>query len=81
MNESKLVVDTNIFFSLLLRRDTSARRRFLTDITHTFYSPRFFVVELFKHKERSAEGAGTVNGSAARKRQRFNRAGRAPGLR
>ena len=54
MNESKLVVDTNVFFSLLLRRDTSARRLFLMDTTHTLYSPRFLVVELFKHKERIA---------------------------
>jgi predicted nucleic acid-binding protein len=50
--ESKLVVDTNIFFSLLLRRDTALRRRFLTDSTCTFHCPRFFLVELFKHKER-----------------------------
>lgn len=54
MNEAKLVVDTNVFFSLLLRRDTTARRRFLTDNTHTFSCPRFVVVELFKHKERIA---------------------------
>ena len=49
MIESKLVVDTNIFFSLLLRR------RFLTDTACTLHSPRFFLVELFKHKERIAQ--------------------------
>ncbi len=54
MNESKLVVDTNVFFSLLLRRDTTARRRFLTDSAHTLSCPRFVVVELFKHKQRIA---------------------------
>jgi predicted nucleic acid-binding protein len=54
VNEAKLVVDTNIFFSLLLHQDATARRRFLTDTTHTFYCPRFFLVELFKHKERIA---------------------------
>lgn len=55
MNDSKLVVDTNIFFSLLLRGDTASRRRFLTDTTRTFHCPRFFLVELFKHKERIAQ--------------------------
>ena len=51
MNETKLVVDTNVFFSLLLRRDTPARRRFFADASHSFYCPRFLFVELFKHKE------------------------------
>ena len=55
MVESNLVVDTNIFFSLLLRRDTALRRRFLTDPACTFHCPRFFLVELFKHKERIAQ--------------------------
>ena len=55
MIESKLVVDTNIFFSLLLRRDTALRRRFLTDTACSLHSPRFFLVELFKHKERIAQ--------------------------
>ena len=54
MIESKLVVDTNIFFSLLLRRDTALRRRLLTDPVCTFHCPRFLLVELFKHKERIA---------------------------
>ena len=52
MNDHKLVVDTSVFFSLLLRRDTSRRRIFLTDTALVFYSPRFLFVELFKHKER-----------------------------
>ena len=42
MVESNLVVDTNIFFSLLLRRDTALRRRFLTDTACAFHCPRFF---------------------------------------
>ena len=57
MNESKLVLDTNVFFALLLGRDTALRRRFLGDIEHTFYCPRFFLVELFKHKERIAQAS------------------------
>ena len=55
MNETKLVVDTNVFFSLLLRRDTPARRRFFADASHSFYGPRFLFVELFKRKERIAK--------------------------
>ena len=55
MNDSKLVVDTNVFFSLLLGRDALQRRFFLTDPAHSFYCPRFFLVELFKHKERIAQ--------------------------
>ena len=54
MDDTKLVVDTNVFFSLLLRRDTALRRRFLTDTARTFHGPRFFLVELFEHKERIA---------------------------
>jgi len=52
VNEARLVVDTNVFFSLLLTRETALRRRFLTDHSRTLYCPRFFLVELFKHKER-----------------------------
>ena len=55
MNEAKLVVDTNVFFSLLLRRDAPARRRFFSDAAHSFYCPRFLFVELLKHKERIAK--------------------------
>jgi predicted nucleic acid-binding protein len=52
LNETNVVVDTNIFFSFLLCRETESRRVFLTDSAHTFFCPRFFFVELFKHKER-----------------------------
>ena len=51
MNEAKLVVDTNVFFSLLLSRDSAQRRQFLTDSSRTLYSPCYFFVELFKYKE------------------------------
>jgi predicted nucleic acid-binding protein len=53
--ESKLVVDTNIFFSLLVHRHTALRRRFLTDTACALHCPRFLVIELFKHKERIAQ--------------------------
>ena len=54
MNATKVVVDTSIFFSFLLRRTIAHRRRFQTDLLNSFYCPRFFLVELFKHKERIA---------------------------
>ena len=55
MNPARIVVDTNILFSLLLRGDTVLRKRFLTDAAATFHCPRFVFVELFKHKERIAQ--------------------------
>ena len=57
MNASKVVVDTNIFFSFLLRRRSTDRRSFLTDRSLIFHSPRFCLVELFKHKERIMQAA------------------------
>lgn len=47
----KVVVDTNILFSALLRfPNTYANVIFEEDIA--FYTPHFVIVELFKHKER-----------------------------
>ena len=57
MSATKLVVDTNVFFSLLLRRDMAQRRKLLTEPGRIFYCPRFFLVELFKHKERLARAS------------------------
>jgi predicted nucleic acid-binding protein len=55
VNENRIVLDTNIFFSFLLHRVTARRRLFQTDPLNCFYCPRFFLVELFKHKERIAQ--------------------------
>lgn len=55
MNDTKVVVDTSVFISFLLRRVAVQRRRFQTDPLNSFYCPRFFLVELFKHKERIAQ--------------------------
>ena len=55
MNPARIVVDTNILFSLLLRGETALRKRFLTDNAPTFHCPRFVFVELFQHKERIAQ--------------------------
>jgi predicted nucleic acid-binding protein len=57
VNPGRLVVDTNVVFALLLPREAVLRRRFLGDTTHTFFCPRFFLVELFKHKERIARAS------------------------
>jgi predicted nucleic acid-binding protein len=53
--EADIVVDTNIFFSLLLREDTALRKRFLTDSAPRFHCPRFVFVELLQYKERIAQ--------------------------
>lgn len=53
MNGLKVVIDTSVFISFLLRRSTAQRRRFQTDPLISFYCPRFFLVELFKHKDAS----------------------------
>jgi hypothetical protein len=55
VSETRIVVDTSIFFSLPLRGDTPLRKRFLTDSGPQFHCPRFVFVELFKHKERIAQ--------------------------
>ena len=54
MDFTRVVVDTNILFSSLLHRETRLREIILTDAAHRFFSPRFVMVELFKHKERIA---------------------------
>jgi predicted nucleic acid-binding protein len=52
VNTSHVVVDTNVLFASLLRRQTKSRQVLLSRSQHIFYSPRFVVVEIFKHKER-----------------------------
>lgn len=54
MDPTRVVVDTNILFAALLRRQSRLREALLTDAGHTFYCPRFVMVEMFKHKERLA---------------------------
>jgi predicted nucleic acid-binding protein len=54
VNPVRLVLDTSVFFSLLLGHQSTKRRRMLAEPACIFYCPRFFLVELFKHKERIA---------------------------
>ncbi|MEZ4526789.1 MAG: PIN domain-containing protein [Desulfobacterales bacterium] len=46
-----LVADTNIVFSILLKKDSKEGEIFLRDDTEVFI-PKFLMVELFKHKEK-----------------------------
>ena len=55
MNPDRIVVDTNILFSLLLRGGTALRKQFLTGSAPEFHCPRFVFIELFQHKERIAQ--------------------------
>jgi predicted nucleic acid-binding protein len=49
----KVVVDTNIIFSALLKEDNRyARALIKNEDAHDFYAVYFTIVELFKHKER-----------------------------
>jgi predicted nucleic acid-binding protein len=48
-----VVVDTNVVFSALLKRQSQVRQTLFT-AQRQFISPRFIVVELFKRKERIA---------------------------
>jgi predicted nucleic acid-binding protein len=52
VSAERIVLDTNIFLPSLLRRKSVQRRRFQTEPGLRFYSPRFFLIGLFKHKER-----------------------------
>ena len=54
MKPTTLVLDTSIFFSLLLGHESAQRRRLVAEPAYDFHCPRFFLVELFKHKERIA---------------------------
>ena len=49
----KVIVDTNIIFSALLREDNKYVNMLIkNDDNHDFYGVYFTIVELFKHKER-----------------------------
>jgi predicted nucleic acid-binding protein len=49
----RVVVDTNIIFSALLKEDNRyARALIKNEDAHDFYAVYFTIVELFKHKER-----------------------------
>jgi predicted nucleic acid-binding protein len=47
----KIVLDTNLLFSALRSRNTAFREKLFSD-EYTFYSSKYIIVEIFKHKER-----------------------------
>jgi predicted nucleic acid-binding protein len=54
VDPTRVVVDTNIVFAVLLHRQSRWRETLLTGARYSFCSPRFAMVEIFKHKERIA---------------------------
>ncbi len=47
----KVIVDTNIIFSILLQRSSTLEDIFFDENTE-FYAPNLLLVELFRHKEK-----------------------------
>ncbi len=47
----RIVIDTNMIFSLLLGKNTGMRDTFF-DPTHRFYAPNYIIGELFEKKEK-----------------------------
>jgi predicted nucleic acid-binding protein len=52
----KIVLDTNLLFSALRSRNTTFREKLFSD-EYTFYSSKYIIVEIFKHKERIFKNA------------------------
>ena len=48
----KVIVDTNILFSVLLGKSKNLREAILSEKNVTFYSCKFIFVELFKYKDK-----------------------------
>jgi predicted nucleic acid-binding protein len=47
----RIVIDTNMIFSLLLGKNVRMRDTFF-DPTHVFYAPNYIIGELFEKKEK-----------------------------
>ncbi len=48
-----IIVDTDVIFSALLREQSRFSEILLLNEEHTFFIPRFALVEIFKHKEKT----------------------------
>ena len=58
----KVIVDTNVIFSALLREDNRhASTLIKNDDNHDFFAVYFTIVELFKHKERITKYSKLAN--------------------
>ena len=51
----KIIVDSNIFFSALLKVNNKFRNKFIFDDKNNFYTCHFMIVGLFKYKEKVIE--------------------------
>ena len=58
----RVVLDTNLLFSALRSRYTAYREILFSD-EHIFYSSKYIIVEIFKHKERILKGIKTADES------------------
>ena len=56
----RIVLDTNLLFSALRSRNTAFREKLFSD-EYTFYSSKYIIVEIFKHKERIFKNAKIGN--------------------
>ncbi len=50
----KVIVDSSVLFSALLREDNAFAERILLEEEVSFFTPRYAIVEIFKHKEKIA---------------------------
>lgn len=48
----KIIIDTNIIFSALLNQKNKYRNEIIFNDTLSFYSCKYSVIEIFKHKEK-----------------------------
>ena len=58
----RVVLDTNLLFSALRSNNTAFREILFSD-EYIFYSSKYIIVEIFKHKERIVKGIKTADES------------------
>lgn len=51
----KVIVDSNIIFSALLKKENKFRNKLLLDEKDDFYTCHFLIIELFKYKNKIVE--------------------------
>jgi predicted nucleic acid-binding protein len=58
MTPVKVVVDANIAFKILISANPEFRARLTPSTNAELFSPKFIIVEMFKHKDRIVRAAG-----------------------
>ena len=56
----RVVLDTNLLFSALRSNNTAFQEILFSD-EHIFYSSKYIIIEIFKHKERIVKGVKTAD--------------------